>query len=105
MAGSSTQSLSEAMQGLAGLQSADPAFLSLPGVKIMGDGIPTGNETAWLHEPYVSGGNGSLLTDGADHDERVAEITEMIQMIHAAGLQIGTHVTGDRSIDTVVAAY
>lgn len=104
-AGSSMQSLTEALQGRSALRSADEAFLQLPGVKIMGDGIPTGNETAWLHEPYVSGGNGSLLIDGENHDERVAELREMIRAIHAEGLQIGTHVTGDRSIDTVVAAY
>ncbi len=104
-AGSSTESLQEAMAGMAGMESANPAFLSLPGVKIMGDGIPTANRTAWLNEPYNGGGNGSLLIDGTSHDERVAELNRMIRIIHEAGQQIGTHMTGDRSIDTAVAAY
>jgi len=104
-AGNSVERLRGALAGRADLVAADTMWMQMPGVKIMGDGIPTGNKTAWLHEPYESGGNGSLLIDGATDHERVAELQEMIETVHAAGLQIGTHVTGDRSIDTVVAAY
>ncbi|MER6983601.1 amidohydrolase family protein, partial [Streptomyces carpinensis] len=38
-------------------------------------------------------------------DERVAEIREMVRHAHAAGYQVGVHVTGDRGIDTVVDAF
>ena len=104
-AGTSAAELRDALDALPDLTPADPAWMQVAGVKIMGDGIPTANETAWLHEPYVSGGNGSLLIDGDTDADRVAELREMIHLIHAAGYQIGTHVTGDRSIDTVVDAY
>ncbi len=105
MAGNSVSTLNEALAGRAAISPLQPRWLQLPGVKIMGDGIPTQNKTAWLHEPYVGGGNGSLLVAGESDADKVAEINRMIDLIHAEGLQIGTHVTGDRSIDTVVAAY
>ena len=83
----------------------DPLRLRVAGIKIMGDGIPTANGTAWLHEPYVSGGYGQLVIDGATDEERVAELHAMIEAIHEAGLQIGVHATGDRAIDAVVDGY
>jgi len=104
-AGISAAELSDALAGRAAIQVHDPRWLQLPGVKIMGDGIPTLNKTAWLHEPYVGGGNGSLLVAGETDEDKVVEINRMIDMVHSEGLQIGTHVTGDRSIDTVIAAY
>jgi predicted amidohydrolase YtcJ len=104
-AGTSTEMLRNALDQLAGLSLSNPQWMQVTGVKIMGDGIPTGNKTAWLNEPYEGGGNGSLLVDGDDHDERAAQLLAMIHMIHAEGLQVGTHATGDRTIDTAVAAY
>lgn len=103
-AGVSAATLRTAIGELREISSADVAWLRLPGVKIMGDGIPTGNKTAWLHEPYVGGGNGSLLVGSGSHAERVAELNAMIALIHDAGLQAGTHVTGDASIDAAVGA-
>ena len=104
-----------APNSLAGLKALWPAFqqitpnaplwLKFNAVKIMGDGIPTANKTAWLHDHYVGGGNGSLLMAGDDHEEKVAELNQMIDFIHQAGLQIGTHVTGDKSIDVTINAY
>ncbi|MFF7725561.1 amidohydrolase [Streptomyces sp. NPDC008001] len=84
--------------------SADPRRLAVLGVKLFADGIPV-NKTAWMHEPYVGGGCGSLCVGGDTDDERVAQITEMIRYTHAAGYQAGVHVTGDRAIDTVVDAF
>ena len=97
--------LIKVLEGFDKIEVTNPLWFQMPGVKIMGDGIPTGNKTAWLNEDYVGGGNGSLLIAGASHEERVAEINRMIEHIHARKLQIGTHVTGDRSIDTVIDAY
>ena len=104
-AGTNRAQLADALGELKDLPQGDRAFMHYAGVKIMGDGIPTGNKTAWLHEPYEEGGNGSMLLDGDTHRERSAEVRAMIDLIHRAGLQAGTHVTGDRSIDTVIAAY
>ncbi|GGY01157.1 amidohydrolase [Streptomyces hiroshimensis] len=84
--------------------STDPRRLAVLGVKLFADGIPV-NKTAWMHEPYVGGGCGSLCVGGETDDARVAQITEMIRYTHAAGYQAGVHVTGDRAIDTVVDAF
>ncbi|MEM7097667.1 MAG: amidohydrolase [Pseudomonadota bacterium] len=87
------------------IQSNNPLWLQLDSVKIMGDGIPTGNKTAWLHSEYVGGGNGNLLILGNSNEARAEELRHMIDFIHSQGLQIGTHVTGDKSIDTTIQAY
>ena len=87
------------------MESNAPLWLQLNAVKIMGDGIPTANKTAWLHQEYEGGGNGSLLLAGDTHADRVEELQNMINLIHSNGLQIGTHVTGDKSIDTTINAY
>nr|WP_083466694.1 amidohydrolase [Kibdelosporangium sp. MJ126-NF4]CEL18006.1 Exoenzymes regulatory protein AepA precursor [Kibdelosporangium sp. MJ126-NF4]CTQ90766.1 Exoenzymes regulatory protein AepA precursor [Kibdelosporangium sp. MJ126-NF4] len=46
---------------------------------------------------------GELTVQGKDHAARVAELTEMVRLAHAAGYQAGTHVY--RHVDTVVDAY
>jgi len=104
-AGESEQSLRDTLQKFGSFKSTDKQWMHTPGIKIMGDGIPTGNKTAWLNEPYQGGGNGSLLMTGDTHEERVAQLNAMIALAHSKGLQVGTHTTGDRSIDEAVAAY
>jgi predicted amidohydrolase YtcJ len=83
----------------------DPLNLRVAGIKIYADGIPTAAKTAWLHEPYLDGSNGSLTVVGANNSEQVANLHEMIRRAHAAGFQIGTHATGDATIDAVVEGY
>ncbi|MER6307431.1 amidohydrolase [Streptomyces sp. NPDC001739] len=83
---------------------ADPRRLAIHGVKIFADGIVP-NKTAWMHEPYVGGGSGSLCVGGGTHAERITEIDAMIRHAHVAGHQLGVHVTGDRAIDTVADAF
>ncbi|MET9773179.1 amidohydrolase [Streptomyces sp. NPDC006367] len=82
----------------------DPRRLAIHGVKIFADGIVP-NRTAWMHEPYLGGGCGSLCVGGETDAERVAEIGAMIRHAHAAGHQVGVHVTGDRAGDTVAEAF
>ncbi|MFG3548925.1 amidohydrolase [Streptomyces sp. NPDC047725] len=82
----------------------DPRRLAIHGVKIFADGIVP-NKTAWMHEPYIGGGCGSLCVGGETDDDRVAEIGAMIRHAHAAGHQLGVHVTGDRAGDTVAEAF
>ncbi len=79
----------------------DPRRLQLIGGKLFADGIPP-NRTAWMHEPYADGGHGSLCVHGDNDHERAIELHEMIRLLHAAGLQIGVHVTGDAGIDAVL---
>jgi predicted amidohydrolase YtcJ len=82
----------------------DPRRLAVHGVKIFADGIVP-NRTAWMHEPYLGGGCGSLCVGGETDAERVAEIGAMIRHAHTAGHQVGVHVTGDRAGDTVAEAF
>ncbi|MEK2474281.1 amidohydrolase [Streptomyces noursei] len=82
----------------------DPGRLTIHGVKIFADGIVP-NKTAWMNEPYIGGGCGSLCVGGETDSEKIAEIDAIIQHAHAAGHQMGVHVTGDRAIDTVTDAF
>ncbi|MGW3231694.1 amidohydrolase [Kitasatospora sp. NPDC001095] len=83
---------------------ADPRRLAVHGVKVFADGVVP-NKTAWMHEPYVGGGCGSLCVGGDTDTERTAGIAAMIRLAHSAGHQLGVHVTGDRAIDTVADAF
>lgn len=83
----------------------DRRWYAMNGVKLRADGVPIGSRTAWMREPYVGGGRGSLVTVGDTDEEKVAELTAMIRLVDRAGRQIGTHATGDAAIDAVAAAY
>ncbi|GII63773.1 amidohydrolase [Sphaerisporangium krabiense] len=102
--GGSAAEVSSGLRGLAIPPDIDPDLLSVIGVKVFADGVPP-NETAWMREPYVSGAYGALCVHGADAGLKEAELREMIRIAHAAGHQVGVHVTGDRAIDSVVAAF
>ncbi|MFJ8744762.1 amidohydrolase [Embleya sp. NPDC127516] len=80
-----------------------PGWFRVAGVKIFADGIPP-MRSAWVCEPYPDGSHGSLLIDGDSAERRRQRLTEMIDIAHAAGHQIGVHSTGDRSSAAVVSA-
>ncbi len=101
---STAEEFARGLTALADSGDADPRRLAIHGVKIFADGVVP-NKTAWMHEPYVGGGCGSLCVGGETDAERVAEIEAMIRHAHAAGYQLGVHVTGDRGIDTVADAF
>ncbi|MFE6595225.1 amidohydrolase [Streptomyces sp. NPDC057781] len=82
----------------------DPRRLAIHGVKVFADGIVP-NKTAWMNEPYVGGGCGSLCVGGENDTERTAEIGAMVRHAHTAGYQLGVHATGDRAGDTVADAF
>ncbi|NUS01048.1 MAG: amidohydrolase [Nonomuraea sp.] len=85
------------------LDGVDEHLVRLVGVKVFADGIPP-SETAWMREAYPSGGHGSLCTHGGTDAERVAELDEILRLVHLAGLQAGVHVVGSRGVDAVVDA-
>ncbi|GAA5050908.1 putative amidohydrolase YtcJ [Thermocatellispora tengchongensis] len=87
------------------LLNVDPRWFVVTGVKLRADGVPIASRTAWMREPYAGGGRGGLVTIGSTDEEKAAELTAMIALVHRAGLQIGTHATGDAAIDAVAAAY
>ncbi|MCK7626052.1 amidohydrolase [Streptomyces sp. RS10V-4] len=101
---STAEEFARALTALGTTADADPRRLAIHGVKIFADGIVP-NKTAWMHEPYVGGGCGALCVGGETDAERIAEIGAMIRHAHAAGHQMGVHVTGDRAIDTVTDAF
>jgi len=83
---------------------SDPQRCRVVGVKVLADGVPP-SRTAWLHDEYVGGGFGALTVAGDSDEERVEQLRSMIAYAHAAGYQLGVHVTGDRGIDAVVQAF
>jgi predicted amidohydrolase YtcJ len=103
--GPSPNSVQEVLESYRPIRDLNPLKLRVAGVKLFADGIPTAAKTAWLHEPYLDGTNGSLVIEGASNAEQVANLHEMIRRIHVKGFQIGTHATGDATIDAVVAGY
>lgn len=103
--GTSVASMQAAIDGYEPLSGVDARYLRIAGVKIFADGIPTAAQTAWLHEPYLDGTNGSLVIDGTSVEEQVATLHKMIRLANRRGFQIGTHATGDATIDAVVAGY
>ncbi|WP_330241440.1 amidohydrolase [Streptomyces sp. NBC_00525] len=102
--GGSAADVRAGLDGAAVPDDVDERRLSVIGVKVFADGVPP-NETAWMHEPYPAGGHGGLCVHGADSGLKEAELAEMIRIAHAAGYQLGVHVTGDRAIDSVVDAF
>ncbi|MGE0554515.1 MAG: amidohydrolase [Gemmatimonadales bacterium] len=104
-AGNMASELEATLAKLQPLDGVDPRWLRVAGVKIVADGIPTNNKTAWLHQPYVGGGNGEMLVGSGDDVARVAELEAIVDLAHRNGWQVGTHATGDRTIDVAIEAY
>lgn len=95
---------------LAADRGIDPLLLRIAGVKVFADGTPRSG-TAWMSEPYETPcghGHGHLVVAGDDDAARVAELREIVAAVHAAGLQVGVHATGDAAtaaaVDAVVEA-
>ncbi|MEV0316405.1 amidohydrolase [Nonomuraea fuscirosea] len=103
--GRSPEEVRDTLAAFQQLRGVDPRLLRVAGCKLIIDGVPTAAQTAWLHEPYVDGRNGAPVIAGATIEEAVANIHEMIKLVHDSGLQVGTHATGDAGIDAVVSAY
>ncbi|OXY87748.1 amidohydrolase [Streptomyces diastatochromogenes] len=102
--GGSADELRKGLAELGHVPTPDARRLRVLGVKIFGDGVPP-NRTAWMKEPYPSGGHGALCVHGDTPALQAEELREMIRLAHDAGFQLGVHVTGDRAIDTVVDAF
>ena len=83
---------------------SDPAWFAVPGVKIFGDLIPLTRQ-AWTAHAYDDGTHGDLLVIGDGIDEKAAGLAEMLRAAHRAGLQVGLHATGDRTIELALDAF
>jgi len=78
-------------------------WLRIAGVKIHG-GIPP-LKTAWMYEPYVGGGVGSLVIRGETDDEKVKQFKDMILLAHKNRYQVGIHCCGDKEIDLAMETF
>lgn len=85
-------------------EDVDPRWLRVLGIKVWADGNPPA-QTAWMHQPYRDGTNGSLTIAGASVEEQLANLAAIVNLADGAGLQVGTHATGDAAVDAVVEAY
>jgi predicted amidohydrolase YtcJ len=103
--GTTVPGLSRILDDYEPVTGVDPMNLRVAGVKLFGDGVPTAAQTALLHEPYVDGTNGSMVFEGSTEAEQVATLNAMVRLVNDRGMQVGTHATGDATIDHVVAAY
>lgn len=103
-AGRSVESLQAILSEYERLEDVDARFLNVVGVKIFADGIPIFG-TALVHEPYLDGSFGSLVVEGSTVEEQVATLHEMVRRAHRAGFQVGSHATGDATIDFLVEGY
>ncbi|MCP4627600.1 MAG: amidohydrolase [bacterium] len=79
-------------------------WLQIPGVKIFADGIPT-TKTSWMHDQYIGGGHGALVTSGETDEDKYSELANMVFQAHRRGFQVAVHATGDRAIDAVVDSF
>lgn len=95
----------EILEGYRPPEDVDPRRFAITGVKLRADGVPIASRTAWMREPYIGGGRGGLVTDGETDREKADELAAMIGLVHRAGMQVGTHATGDAAIDAVAAGY
>lgn len=102
--GNSFETFKRGLDSFVPPKSPDERFYKVIGVKLFADGIPP-QKTAWMHDEYLGGGFGDLVVGGDDNEERTRELQKMVAYAHSLGHQVGTHVTGDRGIDTVVEAY
>ncbi|KUF16760.1 amidohydrolase [Streptomyces silvensis] len=82
--GGSAAAVDAALRAFTPPAGVDPRRLAVRGVKLFSDS------------------GGELLVAGDTHEERVAELTEMIRVAHAAGYQVGVHCY--RWVPTVVDA-
>lgn len=83
---------------------SDPEWLAIPGIKIFGDLIPLSRQ-AWTSHSYDDGTHGDLLVEGATLEERAAGLAEMLRAAHLAGLQVGLHATGDRTVELALETF
>jgi hypothetical protein len=92
----SVEQVREILKTYQALAGVDPRWFNITGAKLRADGVPIASRTAWMREPYVGGGRGSLVTVGTTDAEKVRELTQMVALVHQAGMQVGTYATGMR---------
>ena len=79
-------------------------WLQIAGIKLFADGVPQA-KTAWMHDDYPDGGNGSLVMPGETDAERRDELMRLIAFAHAYGFQCGIHSIGGRAVEACIDGF
>lgn len=84
----------------------DPHRLRIAGVKVFADGTPH-NGTTWhrdpVHDTNLPGHQcGHMVLAGDTDTDKIAELEQIIRTVDDAGLQLGIHCIGDRTVETVI---
>jgi hypothetical protein len=58
-----------------------------------------------MHDQYIGGGHGALVTSGETDEDKYNELANMVFQAHRCGFQVAVHATGDRAIDAVVDSF
>lgn len=98
------QGVQSLLTGLLSSRNINPEILRIAGVKVFADGTPRSG-TAWMSAPYGDDcAHGSMVVAGANEQLQLDELTEILRIIHEAGLQAGVHATGDATTSAVIDA-
>ncbi len=73
-------------------------------VKIFLDGVPTSSRTAAMLKKYLPTGDGAEAHDGGPMHYKVAQLTQMLKKLDAAGFTVKIHTAGDRSVQATLDA-
>lgn len=102
---SDVETVVEGIRGHAAIAGeSDHEWLAIPGVKIFGDLIPLSRQ-AWTSHSYDDGTHGDLLVEGATLEDRATGLAQMLRAAHLAGLQVGLHATGDRTVELALDSF
>ncbi|MFT4123623.1 MAG: amidohydrolase family protein [Microbacteriaceae bacterium] len=81
----------------------DERRFRVAGLKVFGDGVPIARGS-FIHSHYADGSHGHLSPIGRDEPAQIEALRAMVLAGHRAGLQVGVHATGDRTVDAVISA-
>src|SRR5215218_4921561 len=58
-----------------------------------------------MSAPYAGGVTGALVTEGDSDADRVAQLRELVLLLHRHRFQVQVHATGDRACGAVADAF
>lgn len=104
-AGSSSRTIEQALAANGATTGLGDDWLAVLGGKVFADGVPS-QRTAWLGTPYADADTrGSLVLEGGDDAERVAELHRCIALLHRHRLAVQVHAIGDAASDAVIEGF
>ncbi|GAB7003092.1 amidohydrolase [Nocardioides sp. AN3] len=97
--------LEDALRYVGSVTGLGDDLLRVGGCKLMADGVAALG-TSWMERATADGHRcGSLVTEGDDDAERLANLRRLIALLHEHRFQVQVHATGDLACDAVVEAF